>query len=261
MGVLNQTYPTDLTDGQWEHIKELLPAAKARERPRELELRRVVDAVFYLVVGGIQWRLLPREYPRWQSVYYFRRWRRDGTWRRLHDTLRAQARRRAGRHKHPTAGCLDSQTVRCSAVAGVLGYDAAKGATGRKRHVLTDTQGLLLAAVVTAASVTDRRGARLLLGRLPAGCKKLRRRYVDGGYRGPIVEGAAALLRIVLEPVVRAATQAFVVLRHRWVVERTFAWLGMSRRLSRDYERLTETSEALIYIAMTRLMLRRLSRS
>jgi putative transposase len=260
--VLNQIYPTDLTDSQWEHIKDLLPPAMSRGRPRELELRRVVNAIFYLVSGGIQWRLLPREYPRWQSVYYyFRRWRRDGTWRRLHDTLRARSRRLAGRHKHPTAGCLDSQTVRCSAVAGERGYDAVKGATGRKRHVLTDTTGLVLATVVTAASVTDRAGALRLLRRLPGGCKKLRRLYVDGGYRGPIVESAAALLRVVVQAVVRARTQAFVVLPRRWVVERTFAWLGMSRRLSRDYERLTETSEAMIYIAMTRLMLRRLNRS
>jgi putative transposase len=146
-------------------------------------------------------------------------------------------------------------------VAGERGFDAAKGTTGRKRHVLTDTTGLVLAASVTAASVTDREGARRLLGRLPGGCRKLRRLYVDGGYRGPIVERAAALLRIVVQAVVRTRTQAFVVLPRRWVVERTFAWLGMSRRLSRDYERLTQTSETMIYIAMTRLMLRRLSRS
>lgn len=255
----NQNYPTDLTDSQWEHIKELIPPAKPGGRPRSLDMRAVVNAVIYLCVGGVQWRLLPREYPRWPSVYYyFRRWQRDGTWRRLHDSLRASARRRAGRHKHPTAGCLDSQTVRCSAVASERGYDAAKGTTGRKRHVLTDTTGLLLSVAVTAASVTDRDGALLLLGRLPGGCKKLRRLYVDGGYRGPIVEAAAALLRIVVQAVVRTAEQAFVVLPRRWVVERTFAWLGMSRRLSRDYERLTETSETMIYVAMSRLMLRRL---
>ncbi len=258
----NQNYPTDLTDSQWEHIKELLPGAMPRGRPRELDPRQVVNAIFYVVAGGIQWRLLPREYPRWQSVYYyFRRWRGSGDWRRIHDALRARTRRHAGRHKHPTAGCLDSQTVRCSAVAGERGFDAAKAATGRKRHVLTDTTGLVLAALVTAASVTDREGARRLLGRLSGSCRKLRRLYVDGGYRGPIVEAAAALLRIVVQAVVRTREQAFVVLPRRWVVERTFAWLGMSRRLSRDYERLTETSEAMIYIAMTRLMLRRLSRS
>lgn len=258
----NQNYPTDLTDSQWEHIKDLLPSAKARGRPRELDLREVLNAIFYVVTGGIQWRLLPKEYPRWQSVYYyFRLWRRTGDWRRIHDALRAQARRRAGRHKHPTAGCLDSQSVRCSAVASERGFDAAKGFVGRKRHVLTDTTGLLLTAAVTPASVTDREGARRLLERLPGSCKKLRRLYVDGGYRGPIVERAAALLHIVVQAVVRSRSQAFVVLPRRWVVERTFAWFGMSRRLSRDYERLTDTSEAMIYIAMTRLMLRRLSRS
>lgn len=141
------------------------------------------------------------EYPRWPSVYYyFRRWQRDGTWQRLHDSLRAAARRRAGRHKHPTAGCLDSRAVRCSAVASERGYDAAKGATGRKRHVLTDTTGLLL-----SVAVTDRAGALLLLGRLPGSCKKLRRLYADGGYRGPIVGAAAALLRVVVQAVVRTA--------------------------------------------------------
>ena len=255
----NQIYLTDLTDSQWEHIRALIPPAKPGGRPRSLDMRAVLNAVLYLTVGGVQWRLLPKQYPRWPSVYYyFRRWQRDGTWRRLHDTLRASARRRAGRHKHPTAGCLDSQTVRCSAVASARGFDAAKRATGRKRHLLTDTQGLVLAALVTAASVTDRRGALLLLAGLPGCCKKLRRLYVDGGYRGALVAGAAALVRVVLEPVVRAATQAFVVLPRRWVVERTFAWLGMSRRLSRDYERLPQTSETLIYIAMSRLMLRRL---
>jgi putative transposase len=133
--MLNQTYPTDLTDSQWEHIKDLLPAVKVRGRPRELELRQVVNAILYLVVGGIQWRMLPREYPCWQSVYYyFRHWQRGGTWHRLHEGLRARVRRQAGRHKHPTAGCLDSQSVRSSAVAGVRGFDPAKLVTGRKRH-------------------------------------------------------------------------------------------------------------------------------
>ena len=173
-----QTYPTDLTDSQWEHIRELLPPAKPGGRPRSLDMRAVVNAILYLTVGGIQWRLLPREYPRWQSVYYyFRRWQRDGTWRRLHHTLRAQARRRAGRHKHPTAGCLDSQSVKTSAVPGVRGYDAAKHVTGRKRHLLVDTLGLLLAVVVTAASTQDRDGACSLLeataGRLQEGAARL----------------------------------------------------------------------------------------
>jgi putative transposase len=257
--MLNQTYPTDLTDSQWEHIKDLLPPVKARGRPRELELRQVVNAILYLVVGGIQWRMLPKQYPKWQSVYYyFRQWQSDGTWRVVHEHLRARVRRQQGRHKHPTAGCLDSQSVRCSAVPSSRGFDGAKQVTGRKRHILVDTLGLLLAVVVTTAAVTDRDGARSLLQRLPGSCKKLRRVWVDGGYRGQLLAWVAACFRFCLEPVLRTSEQAFVVLPRRWVVERTFAWFGYNRRLSRDYERLEQTSETMIYLAMTRLMLRRL---
>ena len=214
--MLNQTYPTDLTDSQWEHIKDLLPAVKTRGRPRELEMRCVVNAILYLVVGGIQWRMLPREYPKWQSVYYyFRQWKRDGTWRVVHESLRARVRRQAGRHKHPTAGCLDSQSVRCSAVPSSRGFDAAKHLVGRKRHILVDTLGLLLAVAVTSAAVTDRFGARTLLSRLPGSCKKLRRIWVDGGYRGHLVKWVAACFRFCLQPVLRTREQAFVVLPRR----------------------------------------------
>ncbi len=263
--MLNQIYPTDLTDGQWEHIKDLLPPAMSRGRPRELEMRRVVNAIFYLVTGGIQWRLLPREYPRWQSVYYyFRRWRRDGTWRRLHDTLRARTRRGAGRHKHPTAGCLDSQSVKTTAEAApeTRGSDANKRVTGRKRHVLTDTTGLLLVAAVTPANVQDKAGALVAFRRLGGGAKKLRRVWADGAYRTARGHLASWVERrgISLTAVERPEGQrGFQVLPRRWVVERTFAWLSQSRRLSKDYERSAETSEALIYIAMMRLMLRRLA--
>lgn len=258
----NRIYPSDLTDGQWEHIKELLPAVKARGRPRELELRAVVNAVLYLVVGGIQWRMLPREYPAWQSVYYyFRAWQQDGTWLRVHESLRARTRRKAGRHKHPTAGCLDSQTVRCTHTPSSRGFDQAKRCVGRKRHVLVDTQGLLLLVMVTSAALSDRDAARQLLRRLTGGCKKLRRIWVDGGYRGPLVEWVAQRFRFRLQLVLRTSGQAFVILPRRWVVERTFAWFGFNRRLSRDYERLTQTSETMIHLTMMRLMLRRLAPS
>ena len=159
-----QLYPTDLSDSQWDYIKELIPPAKTGGRPRSLDMRMVVNAILYVVVGGIQWRMLPKEYPKWQSVYYyFGMWRDDGTWQRIHDTLRAQVRRRAGRHKHPAAGCLGSQSVKTTAVPGVRGYDKGKQVNGRKRHGLVDTLGLLMAVVVTAASVQDRDGAHLLL--------------------------------------------------------------------------------------------------
>lgn len=225
-------------------------------------MRQIVNALMYIVVGGIQWRMLPKDYPPWKSVYhYFRRWRDDGTWQRIHDTLRAAVRRNAGRHKHPTAGCLDSQSVKTTAIPGVRGYDAGKQVNGRKRHIVVDTMGLLLAVIVTAASVQDRDGAKLLLRRLGGACKKLRRIWVDGGYRGQLLTWVAAHCRYQLTVVLRTDDQkGFVVLPRRWVVERTFAWLNHHRRLSKDYEGTTTTSESMIYLAMIRLMLRRLSR-
>ncbi len=257
---MNKKYPTDLTDSQWNHIKDFFPPPKPTGRPREVDFRDVVNALLYLVFTGCQWRFLPTAYPKWQTVYYyFRRWQRTGTWRRIHDTLRSDVRRKKGRHKHPTAGSLDSQSVKTTSVPSSRGFDAGKLINGRKRHLLVDTLGLILVAAVTSASIQDRDGAKILCRRLSGSCKKLRKVWVDGAYRGELLEWVKRRFRFSLEVVLRSDKQkGFVILPKRWVVERTLAWLNNHRRLSKDYERFTKTSETMIQLAMMRLMLRRL---
>lgn len=253
-------YPTDLTDSQWNHIKEMFPQSKAVGRPRKVEFREVVNAIYYLLFTGCQWRFIPNDYPHWRSVYgYFKKWQKDGTWYRIHETLRSDLRQKKGRHKHPTAGSADSQSVKTTAVPSSRGFDAGKKIMGRKRHILVDTLGLMVALVVTTACVQDRDGMKKLLRTFGVHRKKLRKIWVDGGYRGKLLEWVKIRFRCCLEVVLRCDDiKGFVVLPRRWVVERTFAWLNNHRRLSKDYERFTKTSETMIQIAMMRLMLRRL---
>jgi putative transposase len=257
---VNKKYPTDITDSQWHHIKDFFPVSKTTGRPREVDFREIVNAILYLVFTGCQWRFIPREYPPWQTVYgYFRAWQKDGTWYRIHETLRSDVRRKKGRHKHPTAGSLDSQSVKTTAVPSSRGFDAGKKINGRKRHILVDTLGLIITMTVTVASMQDRDGAKKLLKSFGAHRKKLRKVWVDGAYRGVLVEWVKRKFSYCLEVVLRSDDiKGFVVLPKRWVVERTFAWLSNHRRLSKDYERFTRTSETMIQLAMIRLMLRRL---
>jgi len=226
-------------------------------------MREVVNAIFYVVRSGCAWRMLPHDYPPWQTVYhYFRQWRQDGTWKRIHDTLRRQVRRQAGRNEEPSAAILDSQSVKTTERGGTRGYDAAKKVNGRKRHLLVDTLGLLLAVVVHAADIQDRDGARLVLEKVKHMLPRLQLIWADGGYAGELVDWVRRVCGWILEIVKRPeGAKGFVVLPRRWVVERTFGWFNRYRRLSKDYEFHTETSEAMIYVAMIHIMARRLARS
>jgi len=261
-----QTYPTDLTDAQWQKIESLLPSPSRRGRPREHTLREIVNAIFYIVNNGIKWRAMPHDLPPWQSVYYyFRSWTKQGRWETLNTTLRELVRQKVGRHPQPSAAVIDSQSVKTTEEAEpeTCGYDAGKQVKGRKRHVLVDTLGLLVKVIVLSASVQDRDGARMLFSQVRQALTRLQKVWADAIYSGPqLGDWVKAKCHWVLEIVKRTDDmKGFVVLPKRWVVERSFSWLGRNRRLSKDYERLPESSEAFIYIASIRLMTKRLART
>lgn len=263
-GVRERRYPSDMTDTEWAGVRPLLPVPGwMRGRGGQPEAychRAMLDAIRYLVDNGIKWRAMPVDFPPWDRVYaFFRRWRDHGLVKEFHDRLRARVREKLGRDTEPTAGVIDSQSVKADAVVGAdsRGYDGGKQINGRKRHVVVDTLGLLLGVMVTAADVGDRAAAQVLLARVADAHHRLALVWADGGYTGSLVEHCLAAFALVLAIVKRSDDQkGFVVLPKRWIVERLFAHLMRSRRLVRDVERRTTSAEAMVYWSMTMVMSR-----
>jgi transposase len=272
-------YPSDLSDREWAMLEPLLPPAKPGGRPRSVKLRRILNGIFYLLRTGCAWRYLPREYGPWSTVFhYFRLWRKASLWERIQEVLRERVRQALGREPTPSAAIIDSQSVKTTEQGGPHGYDGGKKVNGRKRHILVDTLGLLLTVIVHPANVQDREGAKLVLAGLHERFPRLRHLWADQAYTGPILDWIKEQLGWTVEVVERSPRRGFVVtpdgefqrvklpaifepLPRRWVVERTLAWTSRYRRMSKDYERLTSTSEALVYLTGIRLLLGRLTRT
>jgi len=260
-------YPTDLIEAQWQSLIGLLPRRKwqkgGRGRP-PVSLRQVFNGIMYLTKTGCQWRMLPKNYGCWQTVYgYFNKWSEKGIWLKIQQALSRKERCRQSRKLTASAGSIDSQSIKMATQGESKGYDAGKMVNGRKRHLLVDTLGLVIGAFVSPANCTDQDGLMHLLRLyLAMGLTRLRKLWVDGGYRGEALKswvlGLKGTYKIDLEVVGRTG-KGFQVVKRRWVVERTFAWLLNFRRLSKDYEVLTRNSEAFIYIAMTHLLIKRLT--
>jgi putative transposase len=256
-------YASDLTDREWAVLAPFLPEPRHLGRPRKVDLRAVVDAIHYISATGCQWRALPKDFPPRSTVQgYFYRWRDDGTWDWINNNLGKRVRRTVGRKPTASAGILDSQSVKTTESGGPRGFDAAKKVKGRKRHIVTDSEGWLLALLVHTADVQDNHGAVPLLRSLGRRFPKLRHIFADRVYRGPkLLDALADLGTWTIEIVTRTQTVGtFKPEPRRWVVERTFAWLGRNRRLAKDFETTIASAHAWVMIASVRLLTRRLAR-
>jgi putative transposase len=291
---MRKPYPTDLSNEEWKYIEPHMPTPKGHGRPRIHSLREILNATFYVLRSGCQWRMLPHDFPRWPTVYhYFRKWRLDGTWERLNKAIRERLRVRLKRDPQPSAGIVDSQSVKTSGVGGEeRGYDGGKKIDGRKRHLLVDTEGFVLKAKVHSAKISEQEGIKKLLRQADEKFPRLKHLWLDAGYRGEdkgkgwVEKALGWSVEIVERPpkpapeeVLKAwaaewakegkkidwqkllPPRGFQALPRRWVVERSFAWICHNRRMSKDYERLCASGEAFVYAAMSRLMVRRLARA
>lgn len=254
------SYPSDLTDAQWEQLSAYLPTPKQQGRPLKWEIRLIINAIAYLVKSGCQWRMLPHDMPPWQTVYYhFRKWEADGTWSVIHQALHEQTRRDVGKEPSPTVAIIDSQSVKTTELATTRGFDGHKQVKGHKRHIATDTLGIPLTVKVTDANVGDNRVAIELLKEVFDWHITIQKVCADAAYGGELGDWLYLTHQCELEIAPTLKGQGFVVVPLRWIVERTFSWLRWFRRLTIDYERYPKTAETMVYIASIQLMLNHIS--
>lgn len=248
-------YTTNLSDNQWQFIANNLDVA----RSRKYDLREIFNAILYLVKTGCQWRLLPGDFPKWQIVYYyFRVWKSSEIIELIHESLVEKIRKQKGKNEEPTVGIIDAQSVKNTLVSSEdKGFDAGKKIKGVKRHILVDTLGLVLAVVIQSASVQDRDGAISVIEKMRASWKKVIKIFADSGYRGQLIKTVKTRFEIELEIIKRNELHIFKILPKRWIVERTFAWIDTNRRNSKNYERLNNTSVAMVHLSAIRIMLNR----